>query len=110
MSKKTDIHTKVEEALASIDNIKRAEANPFLYTRLEARLARTELNVWERVSRAVTRPAVALATLSLVLVLNVAVVIQGIAAVDNVPEFSEMASTEDLRASTSFYDIENNQP
>jgi hypothetical protein len=110
MNNMPDIQRKVDEAFASIENIERAQPKPFFFTRLEARMSPSQFSIWERISHAVTRPAVALATLSLVLILNAAVVIQGISAVDNVPDFSEMASTEDLRASTSFYEIENNLP
>ena len=110
MNKMADIQRKVEDALSSIDNIQAAEPNPFFYTRLQARLDGSRVSAWEKICTAVTRPAVALMTLALVVILNVAVVVQGVTAVSNVPELSEMASTEDLRAATSYYDIENNQP
>jgi hypothetical protein len=110
MSKMSDIQKKIDEALASVDNIERAMPNPFFYTRLEARLARNRLNFWERLSREISRPSIAISTLALVVILNAAVIVQGMTAVNDVPEISEMASTDDLRASTSFYDIENNQP
>lgn len=110
MNKMSDIQRKVEEALASVDNIRQAQPNPFFYTRLEARMSGTREGFWERISKTVSRPAVAVLTLSLVIILNVAVVVQGTDSVSNVPELSEMASAEDLRASTSYYDIENNQP
>ena len=106
----SDIQKKIDEVLASVDSIQRAAPNPFFYTRLEARLLRNRYNFWEKVSRAVSRPVVAVAALALVLILNAAVVVQGVNAVDNVPELSEMASTEDLRSSATFYEIEDNQP
>jgi hypothetical protein len=110
MDKMSDIQKKIDEVLASVDGIGPATPNPFFYTRLEARILRNRYNYWEKVSRAVSRPVVAVAALALVLVLNAAVVVQGVNAVDNVPDLSEMASTEDLRSSATFYDIENNQP
>ncbi len=110
MRTNTDIRRRVDEAMASIDAIGRAEPKPFFFTRLEARLARNSGNGWDRLSKAVTRPAIAFATLAVVVVLNAAVIATGMSAVENVPDYSEMASTEDLRASTSFYDIENSQP
>lgn len=104
------IHKQVEDALSSVDNIDRAEPKPFFYTRLEARLAKNRSNRWETLSRAISKPAIAFATLAIVLILNAAVVVQGLNAVSDVPDFSEMTTTEDLRSSISFYDIENNQP
>lgn len=109
MNKVTEIQKKVDDAMDSIVNITKATPKPFFYTRLEARLYRTERNGWERLSRLISRPAVAIATLSLVLILNGFVVVKGISAINDMPELREMAATEDLRV-TSYYDIENVQP
>lgn len=110
MNNVSEIQKKVDAALASVDSIERAVPNSFFYTRLQARLQRGELNAWDRVSRALARPAVALASLALVLLLNAAVVVTGISNTNNNADVAEMSSTEDLRASISFYDIENNEP
>lgn len=110
MNNGSEIQRKVDAALASLDNIERAAPNPFFYTRLEARLEKNQVNVWERVSRAVTKPVVALASLAFLVLLNAAVVVQGMSDPDNTQEVADMTSTEDLRASITFYDIENNEP
>jgi hypothetical protein len=67
------INRKVEETLSSVDNIQRAEPAPFLFTRVLARLQATKEGLWERTSRFISRPAYAIAGLSLVIILNLAV-------------------------------------
>lgn len=109
MNKMADIQRKVDEALESVGNIEKAVPAPFFFTRLEARMRKDRRNFWENLSRLVTKPAIAGFTVSLVLIINVFVLIQGISSMDNMPDPSEMATTEDLRP-TSYYDIENVQP
>lgn len=106
---KTDVQKKVDEVMDSLRNIERATPRPFLFTRMEARLYRQQSNGWERLSFMISRPVVAVSTLSLVLILNALAVVQGVSAVNDMPELTEMAATEDLSV-TSFYDIENVQP
>lgn len=105
----SDIQGRIDEVLESVNNIERARPNPFFFTRLEARLKREQKSTWEHVCKLVTRPAVALASLSLVLIINAFVVFQGINTIHTTPEFSDMASAEELHT-TSFYDFENSQP
>jgi hypothetical protein len=109
MNKKSDIQKSIDEALESIVNIQRAAPKPFFFTRLQARMMRSESGVWDRVSRFITRPVFAVATMSLVLLLNAYVIIHGVSAQDNRGNLAEISSTEDLGV-TTFYDIENAQP
>lgn len=60
----------VEDTLNSLDGMERAEPQPFLYTRLTARLQRAPSNFWERSVRYLSRPVVAVACLLLVLAAN----------------------------------------
>ncbi len=109
MNKNSDIQRRIDETLESIVNIRRTTPKPFFYTRLHARMTKNERSEWERISRLVTRPAVAAAAVSLVLLLNAFVIIQGVSAQSSQGELSEISSTEDL-SYTTFYDIENAQP
>lgn len=109
MKQMSDIQRRIDEALASIDNIQKAEPKPFFYTRLEARMLREEMGVWGRIGKMLTRPVIAFASVSLVIMLNTFVVVKGFSVIEKEPEISDMASMEDLH-STSFYDIENFQP
>lgn len=105
----SDIQRRIDEVLESVNNIERAKPNPFFFTRLEARLKREQKSAWEHISRLVTRPAIALASVSLVLIINALVVFQEINTIHTSPELTDMASAEELRT-TSFYDFENSQP
>ncbi len=109
MSKMSDIQKHIDEVLDSVGNIERATPKPFFFTRLEARMNREQKNVWEKLSRLVTRPSIAALTLSLVLILNAFVAVQGMSAAQHEPDRAEVASAEDLRTPT-YYDIENVQP
>jgi len=109
MKQTPDIQRRIDEALASVDNLSRALPKPFFYTRLEGRLLREDRSVWGKMGRMLTRPVIALASVTVVLMLNTFVVVKGFSLVAQDPEMTEVASIEDLH-STSFYDIENNQP
>jgi hypothetical protein len=64
---------EIEKTLQSIDGISRADMPPFFYTRLQARLDKRAVpsgRFWMIVSK----PAVSLVTLSLLVVLNVAAI------------------------------------
>lgn len=66
-------HTNFDPILDSLDGIKRAEMPTFFYTRLQARLEKQneqEGAFW----KILTRPAISLLTLSLLVVLNVAAI------------------------------------
>ncbi len=57
----------VEETLASINNMNRAEAPPFFFTRLQARLEKTATVKWRFL---VNKPVLSLAMFTLLLLLN----------------------------------------
>jgi len=64
---------EIEEMLNSIDGISRADMPPFFYTRLQAKLdnrPRSLQPFW----LLVTKPAVSLVTLSLLVILNIAAI------------------------------------
>jgi len=44
MEKRNKIENEIKRTLESLDGIKRAEANPFLFTRIESRLEKPENN------------------------------------------------------------------
>ena len=59
----------IEEILNSLNNIKRAEARPFMHTRVMARL-QEEKSVWGHVISFVARPVVAVACMVAVIATN----------------------------------------
>lgn len=64
------IEKQVNDTLTSLDGATRATANPFLYTRIKAALEAEENNIWSRMASFMTRPAVAIATVLVILLMN----------------------------------------
>src|ERR1700752_1537016 len=74
MKSNQSINNRINDALASIDGIERAEPKPFLFTRVMAKMQATKETVWEKASGFISRPSFAIAGLSLVIVLNIMVI------------------------------------
>ena len=71
---KNNWEQQAEKALASLDGLQRASANPFLYTRIMARIERQQ-NKWAKVAGFISRPVIALSATFLFVVINAWVVI-----------------------------------
>jgi hypothetical protein len=71
-----DANQWADEVMASIDNISRAQANPFLYTRIKARIE-TRYGMWEKIANVVAKPAFALGSILFFIAINIAVIISG---------------------------------
>jgi hypothetical protein len=105
-----NIQEEVLRTLQSIDGIKRAKANPFLYTRLKEKMQQ-ENSSWEKIFSFISRPLVAFAILILVMVINTWAV-WGTATQDrntaenNITVLSEIASEYNQVASTGNYEYE----
>lgn len=69
MKNRKQIEQEVEKTLESLDNVSRATANPYLFTRIKARLQNPQ-TVWEQISSFISRPVVAMATLILIMAIN----------------------------------------
>ncbi len=111
MTKMPDIQRKIEDALGSLDGIQPAAPSPFFYTRLMARIEKKEKNVWETWSGVVSRPAVALSTLVLVLFFNALVLFKGTTyGAQQSPEYQELSMADEYNQVTAFFDIESLQP
>jgi hypothetical protein len=112
MNKKEQINQLIDEALASADSVRRAEAKPFLLTRIHARMNRQTESVWEKAGWFIGRPAVAFSGLLLVILINLAVLLFNnpadtaangdVSAQSSPDEFSYSVAT--------IYDTENTQP
>jgi hypothetical protein len=71
MKKEQPVQQHIDDILQSLDSLQRAEPQPFFYTRLQAKLEnRPAEKTWEWLSK----PVFSLATLLLLLVLNIAVI------------------------------------
>ena len=74
MNRNENINELIDEALSSVDDIKRAAAKPFLLTRIYAKMNKGTESVWEKAGWFIGRPAVAFAGLCMIILINVMVV------------------------------------
>jgi hypothetical protein len=93
------------EVLGSIDGIKRAPANPFLYTKIVAGIE-TKSAPWETAASWLSRPAFAFASVLLFLAVNIAVVMWGNNKANN--ELAKKLASEQMLAS-EFMNTQNYQ-
>lgn len=70
MQNRHHIENKIEEALSSLDEIRRASPRPYLHTRVMARLQRERSSVWEQITGLLSRPIVAFAGIAIIVAAN----------------------------------------
>jgi len=58
MKNNHSIEQKIEQVLSSLDQVTRADTDPFFYTRLSAKLHAEQDSVWMKVSGFLARPVV----------------------------------------------------
>lgn len=108
MEKRKSIEEKVEQTVNSIDGLQRAAAAPFFFTRVMARIQREESGAWERAASFITRPAIVIGTLALILLLNAAVFYLPSQKSNTAVEQAEPGFTDDyIAANNSFFEFEN---
>ena len=70
MTSKEKIQQEIEQTMQCLDGAKRAEANPFLFTRIQARMNK-DSNRWEeRTFSFISRPIIAVAIVLVVMAVN----------------------------------------
>ncbi|HWC52850.1 MAG TPA: hypothetical protein VG676_04620 [Chitinophagaceae bacterium] len=111
MNNKTDINPKTEEILNSLDGIRQATAQPFLYTRVMARLTKeTTSTRWEKIASLFSKPAFAIATIALFLLINAAVVFHFSTKATTTQDESAVVSDNEYNLSvSSLYDLNPEQ-
>ncbi len=67
----------IENALNSLDNAQSAEPKPFLYTRLYAKMTNKKESVWDFYLQFLSKPAIAFASICVVIAVNVLVISNG---------------------------------
>ena len=109
MTSQEKIQQEIEQTLQCLDGAKRAEANPFLFTRIKARMAKKD-GAWERTFSFISRPAIAMAIVLLVMAVN-GWALLGSNSNSNVisdsANVSELANEYNVVASVDNYDYEN---
>jgi hypothetical protein len=105
------IEVIVEDTMNSLNNVKPAGPGAFFYTRVHARLSKTKRNIWEEISALLSKPAVAIAGICLIIFINAMTVIDQKEVGPTLAEQNEPIYDEEYSmAVTSFYDIENTEP
>lgn len=103
-----NIEQKADEALESISHIKRADAPPFLFGRIEAKMQQRHAGVWEKLYLWLSKPSIALAALCLFLLVNAGILFwTSQFTPQDRPEF---ASVDEYNLVSSSYDLENITP
>ncbi len=112
MNNQERINKLIEEALNSVDNVKRAEVKPFLLTRIHARMNRENVSAWEKAGWFITRPAVAFTGLCMILLINGIVILTNKTSNDvTATEQVVQNSTDEFSYTVAtIYDNENTQP
>ena len=70
MAKRNYTDADMGEILNSLEGIQKAFPEPFLFTRIQGRMMQTEDSSWSKVLQFVSKPAFALATVILFLIIN----------------------------------------
>jgi len=111
MKKQDYMDNKAEDILGSLDKVRRATPQPYLFTRIKARMARGEEQVNQNSRSIFARPAFVLAGLVLVLIVNAFILFrQGSSTESSTLTGQNEQVTADndyLMATTNSYDFEN---
>lgn len=106
MNRNEQIDKLTNDAIGSIDTISRATPKPYLITRINERLNRSRLDIWEKAGWFIGRPAVAFTGLALLIVINI-VAISYIGKTDAVNVIVEQALSDEFTITiATIYDNE----
>lgn len=105
------LNKKINDALGSIDDIQRAAAPDFFYTRLEGRML-GQKNFWEKISSFITRPSIAFACIAIIVLMNSWIIFSNINNEKNdTQQNTELATVDEYSmVSSSLYEFENSNP
>ena len=113
MTAKEKIQQEIEQTLQSLDGAKRAEANPFLFTRIQARMNKNSKRWEEQTFSFISRPVIAIAIVLLVMVVNGWALWDGNGSNENLTagnaNVSELASEYNVVASVNNYENMTNE-
>src|SRR5690349_7131531 len=110
MQQRSDMESRVDRALESLDGMERAAPAPWLFTRVKARMAGEDRTTWGVMSTFLSRPVVTIAGLCIIFVLNATLLLNKGKSVTSpgVAGHSEhVIDSESLIASSSSFDYEN---
>ena len=110
MKQQNDLEKRLEQALNSLDGIQRATPQPWLFSRVKGKLLRSEeKTTWEAIGAFLSKPAVAIAGLVLIMTLNGVLLFNQDSEPSIATSQSDLVPTdsESLIASSSSFDFEN---
>lgn len=111
MENKKDIAGKTEQALNSLEGIRRASPGAFFFTRVQVQLQKEERGNWSRIASFISKPAVAIVSMGLIILLNAAALFYQSDERSNalIADQNEQANADDYNTtvSTSSYYDEN---
>jgi len=110
MENNEHINKLTDEALNSLDGTGRATPKPYLLTRINARMQNEKESSWDIALKFISRPAVALAGLCLVIVINATVGYKYTEKATVVQEEQYATVDEYSSSATVLNDIENIEP
>ena|SRR5258708_37703639 len=73
MKNKQQIEQEVKKTLDSFNGIQRAEANPYLFTRVKAKMQTEEKSFWGKAFAFISRPSVSFTAIVVAIFINAAV-------------------------------------
>jgi len=114
MKHNDEIEKKVEEVLSSLNAIRRAEPEPWLFSRIKARLGREdaeEKTLWGALGSFLSKPAVAIVSLCVIMLFNGVLLLNRPAKISSTVIAAQNEQTppdsESYIASSSSFDFEN---
>ncbi len=70
----TNINNRVDAALNSLDDVKRATGKPYVLTRMNAKMQNSNSSIWDNALQFISKPMVALVCMLIIIAFNVLVV------------------------------------
>ena len=113
MNKQEKINQLIEQAINSTDGAERATPPPFLLTRINARLNKSTVSSWEKLSWFIGKPSIAITGLAMLMLVNVlAIVYNKTEPISTATEQSTQENPDEFSytAATTIYDIDNTDP
>jgi len=111
MKDKRHIQEQVDKTLESLDGIQRASANPFLFTRIQARLQKEETNFWSQAFALMSRPKVAFAGVAIAIMINAIVLFESRSeSVKNTQDDEQVFASEYNLSTSTIYEATVDQP
>ncbi len=89
MKENKNMDEKINETLNSLEGLDRASPGPYFFTRLQQRLQSSKKSTWEIVARFISKPAFALGSLLIVILLNIALLVNNPAKSDRFEDGSD---------------------